>query len=75
MGGSGEPVFKLSQEFYAEEANPQMIMAMIQGVDRGLVADTDFFDWARKRGLIDPERTDEEVRADAQAAGSTIGAF
>jgi hypothetical protein len=75
MGGNGEPVFKLSQEFYAEEANPQMIMAMIQGVDRGLVADTDFFDWARKRGLIDPERTDEEVREDAQAAGSTIGAF
>jgi hypothetical protein len=75
MGGSGWPVFELSQEFYPEEADPQMIMAMIQGVDRGLLADTDFFDWARKRGLIDPERTDEDIRADSQASGMNIGAF
>ncbi|MDX1464485.1 MAG: DUF4055 domain-containing protein [Halomonas sp.] len=75
MGGTGEPVFELSQEFYPQDAEPQMIMAMIQGVDRGLLADSDFFDWARKRGLIDPERTDEDVRADAQASGGMIGAI
>ena len=73
MGGSGEITFKLNQEFYPEDADPQTVMAMYQGIDRGLMADTDFFDWARKRGLIAPGRTDEQIRAEAQAGGANLG--
>lgn len=73
MGGGGEVVFELSRQFYDETADPQEIVARMQLVDRGLIADTDFFDWGRRKGVINPDRTDEEIRAEAEASGMNIG--
>lgn len=75
MGGSGELVFQLSRQFYDDKADPQEIVARMQLVDRGLLADTDFWAWGRKKGVIDPDRTDEEIRAEAEAGGTSIGAI
>ena len=75
MGGAGDIVFELSQDFYPTAADPQDIVARMQLVDRGLLADTDLWAWGRKHGLVDPDRTDEDIRADAQAAGTNIGAL
>lgn len=75
MGGTGEIKLEINQQFYSESAEPQEVMSYIQMVDRGLAADTDFWTWARKRGLIDPDRTDEDLRADADAGGANIGAM
>lgn len=66
-------IFKLNQQFYSEDADPQMIAAMITGLDRGVWAKADFRDWARKRDLIAPERTDEEIDAEVEAGGTAIG--
>jgi hypothetical protein len=74
MGGAGEIVFELSRQFYADNADPQEIVARMQLVDRGLIADTDFWAWGRRKGVIDPDRTDEEIRAEAEASGMNIGA-
>lgn len=65
--------FRLNQSFYELDADPQMVMARIAELDRGLIAKADYRTWARERGLLDPERTDEEIDADVDAGGTSIG--
>lgn len=61
--------FRLNQEFYEQGADPQMVMARIQEVDRGLIAKADYRAWRRKTGGIDPDRTDEDIDAEVQSGG------
>ena len=68
-------VFELNQEFYERDADPQMVMARIAELDRGLIAKQDYRTWRRKTGGIEPERTDEEIDADVQSGGTDIGAL
>ncbi|MGQ7247587.1 DUF4055 domain-containing protein [Halomonas sp. V046] len=65
--------FDLNQEFYPQDADPQTIMAMIQEVDRGLIAKPDYRAWRRKTGVIAPDRTDDDIDADAQTGGTDLG--
>lgn len=74
MGGSGEVSYQLNQQFYAEDADPQEVVARIQEIDRGLIAKQDYRDWRRRTGGIKPERTDEQIDADVEAGGTNIGA-
>ncbi|WP_299231701.1 DUF4055 domain-containing protein [uncultured Halomonas sp.] len=75
MGGTGNVSYQLNQQFYAEDADPQEVIARIQELDRGLIAKKDYRDWRRRTGGIDPKRTDEEIDDEAQAGGTTIGAL
>ncbi|MFP4104827.1 MAG: DUF4055 domain-containing protein [Phycisphaerae bacterium] len=70
---SSDIVFELNQEFYERGADPQMVMARIAELDRGLIAKQDYRDWRRKTGGIEPDRTDEEIDADVQAGGTDLG--
>lgn len=73
-GQSTESIeFRLSQEFYEETTDPQMVMARIQELDRGLIAKSDYRNWRRKNGGIEPDRTDEDIDDDVQAGGTAIG--
>lgn len=69
---SDEIVFRINQEFYDKTADPQEIMARIAELDRGLIAKKDYRDWRRKTGGIEPERTDEDIDADAEMTGLTL---
>lgn len=73
MGGNGAIVYRLNQEFYEQDADPQEVVARIQELDRGLIAKQDYRDWRRKTGGIDPKRTDEDIDADVQAGGTDVG--
>lgn len=75
MGGTGEVVYRLNQEFYEEGADPQEVVARIQELDRGLIAKQDYRTWRRKTGGIDPKRTDEEIDTDVESGGTSIGAI
>lgn len=66
---SEQVVVELNREFYQPDADPQSIMAVLAMADRGLMADTDVWQWSRERGLIDAERTDEDLRAEGQVTG------
>ncbi|MFG6139500.1 DUF4055 domain-containing protein [Halomonas sp. B23F22_10] len=63
----------LNQEFYEEGADPQMIAARIQELDRGVIAMQDYRAWSRRKGLISSDRTDEDIQADVQAGGTSLG--
>ena len=73
MGGTGDVIYQLNQQFYAEDADPQEVIARIQELDRGLIAKRDYRDWRRRTGGIDPERTDEEIDAEVAAGGTDLG--
>jgi len=54
--------FKINDEFYDRNVDPQLIMSMIQLLDRQIIGDEDIFARLKSGGIIDPERTLEDVR-------------
>ena len=68
MGGEGQDVkLEINRNFYDATLDPQMVMAQIQLLDRGIIADTDLR-WSLRRGnLISDQRTDEEIESEAEA--------
>ena len=66
MGGAGENEYVLNREFYDKTADPQMVIAKIQLLDRGVIAMRDMRDGLRSTGVIESDRTDEEIEAEAE---------
>jgi hypothetical protein len=60
-----EIMFKLNDDFFDIEANPQMIAAMMGLEDRGHMAQADIRSYLRKSGLLENDRTDEDIDAEA----------
>ena len=66
MGGTMEPVISINREFYRASVDPQLLMAEIQLLDRGLIADSDMRTLLRNGGLIAPGRLDEDIEGEAE---------
>ncbi len=65
MGGNPDEVeFELNREYYPDNLDAQTIMAMIQLLDRQVIAVQDVRTKLRGGGLIARNRTDEELDAD-----------
>jgi hypothetical protein len=54
--------FQINDEFYDKNVDPQLIMSMIQLLDRQIIGDEDIFARLKSGGIIEPERTLEDVR-------------
>lgn len=59
MNVTGEIVFQINEDFYDKEASPQLIMAKIQLLDRGIIGKSDLRSGLRQAGQL--ERMDEEI--------------
>jgi hypothetical protein len=60
-------LFKLNNEFFDANLDPNMIMAQIQLAEKGIIAQTDIRNTLRKFGQLDDSRTDSDILADAEA--------
>lgn len=58
--------FMLNDEFYDENADPNLIAQQIMLMDRGVIAKDDIRDYVRKTGVIKDERTNDELDAEAE---------
>lgn len=68
IGLDPEPVrFALNQEFFEQGYDPQVAIAKMQELDRGLIARQDYRRWLRRTGEIASDRTDEEIDDEAAA--------
>ena len=67
MGGTAEPSIYVNREFYDASVDPQLLMAQIQLMDRGVIAQSDIRHLMRKANLIDSERTDEMIDDEAES--------
>jgi len=61
MGGSGENELDINKDFYDKSVNPQLLVAQMQLMDRGVIGKSDMRDNMRKADLIKSDRTDEEI--------------
>lgn len=75
MGGSGENEVTLNREFYDKSIDPQLVIASIQLLDRGVIATSDMRQKLRDSGLISSDREDEEIDAEVEENGGSGGAM
>jgi hypothetical protein len=68
MGGSGEIKFNINRDFYDATVDPQLLIAQIQMLDRGIFAKKDLRSNMRRAGLIEEERTDEDLDSESEQA-------
>jgi len=68
MGGTGEASIKLNRKFYDAEINPQELMANIQLLDRGIIAESDMRARLRKVNILEHDRTDEDIDEETGSA-------
>lgn len=69
LGAAQEDIFyRLNEEFYESGIDPNELIAYMQMLDRGIVAKTDFRSRLRDAGLIDPNRSDEDLDKDSVVA-------
>ena len=61
MGTQDENIIEINREFYEATVNPQLLVANMQLMDRGVIGKSDVRLGMRKAGLIDADRTDEEI--------------
>lgn len=62
MGAGEEVEFNLNTEFYDKSVDPQLIMSMVQLMDRQIISDQDIFNRLKAAGIIDGDRMLEDVR-------------
>jgi hypothetical protein len=62
MGVTEEPEIEINKEFYDKSVDPQLIMSMVQLMDRQIISDKDIFNRLRAAGIIEGERTLDDVR-------------
>lgn len=73
MGASKEPEVKINKELYDKTLDPQMVMAQIALLDRGVIAKPDLQDNLRSGGLIRSDRTNEEIDAESESSDIMTG--
>jgi hypothetical protein len=66
QGGVGENIFNINKQFYDATINPQLLVAQMQMLDRGIIAKSDMRTGLRKGGLLSHDRTDEEIDGEAE---------
>lgn len=66
MGGEGDNLIEINKEFYNPSVDPQLVIARIQLLDRGVIAKSDLQDKLRTEGEIAKERTNEQIDSEAE---------
>ncbi len=54
----------INRQFYEATVNPQLLVALMQLNDRGVIAKSDLRNTMRKSSQIEPDRTDEDIDAE-----------
>ena len=72
MGGTQDPEITINREFYEASIDPQLVMAAIQLMDRGVIALPDLRHQLRRSGMLDADRTDDEIDSDAEIVDDVL---
>lgn len=71
----GETIYKINQDFTQVSLDAAIMSALFNAVQAGRVPESDFWQYLRDRGVIDAEKTDEEIRGELESstAGLALG--
>ena len=73
MGASGESVYELNQDYAEHTLDPQMLTALIMSWQSGQLPESDLWGQLRKYGVIDPEKTDEDIKEELDVQDTGLG--
>lgn len=68
MGASGDVDFGIDTEFDGLTFNSEIVSAIIKAVQAGILPESEAWRALRQLNLIDPEKTDDEIREEIEAA-------
>jgi hypothetical protein len=72
---AGETVYKINQDFTQVSLDAAIMSALFNAVQGGRLPASDFWQYLRDRGVINPEKTDEDIQGELEssAAGLALG--
>ena len=70
-GVAGETVYKLNQDFTQISLDANILAQLFSAVQGGKLPESDFWQYLRDRGVINPEKTDDEIRDELEAQSPT----
>ncbi len=65
---TGEAIYKLNQDFTQITLDATILTGLFNAVQGGQLPQADFWQYLRDRGVIDPEKTDEQIRDELQTS-------
>jgi len=72
MNASGTAEYTLNQSFVRVTIEPQLLQQLISAVQAGLMPKTDLWRQLRDYQLIDPEKTDDEIKDEVEQDGGGL---
>lgn len=67
---AGEALYKLNQDFTQISLDATILTGLFNAVQGGKLPESDFWQYLRDRGVIDPEKTDDAIRDELQTASA-----
>lgn len=72
MGGEENAVFSIDTEFVTNSLDAVSIQAVVQAWQAGAIPETDMWSSMRKLGVIDSQKSDEDIKAELDAAEPSV---
>lgn len=72
LGVTAEIKFKMTDEFFDKTIDAQSRVAMMQELDRGIIATSDYRNALRRSGVVDPARTDADIDEENAQSGAGL---
>lgn len=70
---TGEALMKLNQDFTQVSLDAAIMASLFNAVQAGQLPASDFWQYLRDRGVIDPEKTDDDIRGELEANPVGLG--
>lgn len=69
---AGEAVYKINQDFTQVSLDAAIMSVLFNAVQGGRLPESDFWQYLRDRGVIDPEKTDEKIRGELETSSNGL---
>jgi hypothetical protein len=72
VNATGETLYKLNQDFSQITLDATILTGLFNAVQGGKLPSSDFWQYLRDRGVIDPEKTDDQIRDELETEAPAL---
>lgn len=73
IAAPGAALYKLNQDFSQISLDANVMAQLFAAVQGGKLPESDFWQYLRDRGVIDPEKTDSDIRDELETSAAGLG--